>query len=151
MESTIYKFKLSNRHSGIFFGPLTAVYGIGALALIFIHNYLYNVKKINKYFRIILFIILSTLTLTLIELLYGHLINILFNFDLWDYTKNKYNLGKYICLEVSMMWGILSLIFIYFIKPFFDKHIKNINKVESYFFAIVFLLDFILTLLIKKI
>ena len=150
MESTIYKFKLSKRHSGIFFGPVTAVYGIGALFLIILYNILYKKMKINKYLRVILYFILSIIFLTLIELIYGYIINILFNIDLWDYTKNKYNIGKYICLEVSIMWGFLALFFIYFIKPFFDKHIKNISKAESYIFSIVFLLDLCFTLIIKK-
>lgn len=150
MESTIYKFKMSKRHSGIFFGPVTAVYGFGAIFLIILHDILYKKIKINKYLRVFLYFILSIIFLTLIELIYGYAINILFNVDLWDYTKNKYNIGKYICLEVSVMWGFLALFFVYFIKPFFDKHIKNINKAESYLFSIVFLLDLFFTLIIKK-
>ncbi len=150
MESTIYKFNMSKRHSGIFFGPVTAVYGIGALCLIILHNIIYKKLKINKYIRVILYFILSIIILTLIELIYGWFIHIMFNIDLWDYTKHKYNFGKYICLEVSIMWGFLALFFIYFIKPFFDKHIKNITKAESYLFAIVFLLDLIFTLIIKN-
>ena len=149
MESSIYKFKMSKRHSGIFFGPVTAVYGLGALFLIIYYNYLNN-KLTNKYLKGILYLIGSILFLTLIELIYGYFINTIFGIDLWDYTNKKYNLGKYICLEISIMWGLLALFFIYFIKPFFDKHIKNITKAESYLFSIVFLLDLIFTIIIKK-
>ena len=33
MESTLYKVKSVNKHSGIFYGPMTAVYGIGILSI----------------------------------------------------------------------------------------------------------------------
>ena len=149
MESTIYKFNDSNRHSGIFFGPITAVYGIGALFLILLEDFLdkFKLKKITK---ILIYFFTSMIVLTLIELIFGYLVNFIFNIDLWDYTNKKYNIGKYICLEISFAWGILSLIFAYIIRPFFDKHIKTLKKKESYIFMIVFLIDFIFTLIIKK-
>ena len=150
MESTLFKFKMSCRTSGIFFGPVTAVYGIGALFLILLYNLLYKKFNLNKYIRIILFLIISIIFLTLIEFLYGNFINLFFNIDLWNYTKKDFNYGKYICLEISIILGILSLLFIYFIKPFFDKFIKKIRKNESYFFIIIFLIDLLFTLLIKK-
>ena len=33
MESTLYKVKTINKHSGIFTGPMTAVYGVGIVSI----------------------------------------------------------------------------------------------------------------------
>ena len=151
LESVVYKFYSSCRHSGIYFGPFASVYGLGALFLIILYNLIYEkFENVNKYLKPIIFVIISTLFLTLIEFVCGHIIYILFHTDLWDYTKNQYNFGKYICLETSIMWATLSIIFIYIIKPFFDKHIKIIKKSESYLFMIIFLLDMFFTLILKK-
>ena len=53
MESDIYKINNSNRHSGIYYGPLCGVYGIGVIVLILIKKYfllnkLYLRLKYNK-------------------------------------------------------------------------------------------------------
>ena len=42
LESTVYKISKSNRHSGIFYGPLTMVYGFGVLSLILIKKYFFD-------------------------------------------------------------------------------------------------------------
>ena len=40
LESEVYKINNSNRHSGIFYGPITEVYGFGIIALILLKKYL---------------------------------------------------------------------------------------------------------------
>ena len=149
LESTIYKFMNSNRHSGIFYGPITAVYGIGALIIILLYQLFYKRLNLNKYLRPILLFLSSIIILTVIEWIGGHILNFIFDIDLWNYTNKKYNLGKYICLEISLCWGILSLIFVYIIKPFMDKFIKRIPKFATYIFTVVFIIDLIMTLINK--
>ena len=45
MESTLYKIKLVNKHSGIFYGPVTAVYGVGIISIVLLNKYFF--KKIK--------------------------------------------------------------------------------------------------------
>ena len=33
MESTLFKIVQSRKHSGIFYGPMTAVYGVGIISI----------------------------------------------------------------------------------------------------------------------
>ena len=40
MESVVFKFKNINIHSGIFYGPITEVYGFGAISLIILKKYI---------------------------------------------------------------------------------------------------------------
>ena len=41
-ESTLFKIKHSSKYSGIFYGPITAVYGIGVLAIEILNKYYFN-------------------------------------------------------------------------------------------------------------
>ena len=148
MESSIYKFIDSNRHSGIFYGPITPIYGIGVLIILFLYTTIYNLK-INKYLKPILLFLSSIIILTTIEFIGGNLIHIFFNIDLWDYSNHKFHFGKYICLSISLCWGVLSLIFIYIVKPIMDKIINKIPKVLTYTFIILFIIDLALIIIFK--
>ena len=148
MESTIYKFKNSTNHSGILFGPYTLVYGFGTLTILIIHSLIKKIK-IKKIFKNILLFFSLILSLTFIEWLGGTIINIIFDIDLWDYSKHPIHFGKYVSLTISIGWGILGLIFIYVLKPMTDKLIKIIsNKLTEIFLSII-LIDSLVTLLIK--
>jgi len=51
--------------------------------------------------------------LTIIEAIAGYSIEFIFNITFWDYSNYKFNIGKYIALESSLIWGIGSIILIY--------------------------------------
>lgn len=89
-------------------------------------------------------IILST-----IEVIGGYLIELIFNKELWDYTKHKFNIGKYTSLEMGLLWGFASLFFICFIKPIVDKFINKIPKIISYVCITLFFIDIVCSLIIK--
>jgi len=149
MESTLFKIRHSNKHSGIFYGPMTAVYGVGIISIELLNKYFF--KKINRNIIIKLLIEFITLTviLSLIEYLGGNILNYLFDIDMWDYSNIKPNFGKYICLQNSLIWGILGTIYIHIFKPFTDKIIKQITKKETYLFLIIFIIDTIIVLATK--
>ena len=149
LESTVYKISNSKRHSGIFYGPITMVYGFGALTLIIIKKYFLDKLKCNKYLKLIIIFITSALTLTLIEWLGGTILNQIFDINMWNYTEKKYNFGKYICLELSIIWGIMGTIYILYLKSFLDKFINLIPKKLTIFIIIANLIDTLLVFLNK--
>jgi len=69
---------------------------------------------------------------------------------LWNYSDMKFNLGKYICLEVSFVWGIMSIVFLYVLKPFFDKVLKKIPVWFSNIMLIITITDILLSLIIRS-
>ena len=79
----------------------------------------------------------------------GILIEKIFGIVFWDYSDCKYNIGKYICLEMSLLWGIASIAFIYLLKPLIDKIIKHIPNIVIYILIFLILLDLIATLFLK--
>ena len=149
IESTVYKITKSKRHSGIFYSPLTYVYGFGIISLILLKKYLLDKININNYLKILLTFILSTILLTLIEYLGGTILNLVFNIDMWDYTKKTYNLGKYICLDLALTWGFLGTIYIYYLKPGLDKVIELIPKNLTLIIFIITTIDLFITLINK--
>ena len=149
MESIIYKTQNINKHSGIFYGPITAVYGVGIVAIILLDKYLFQKIKCSKLLKIFIEFLILTVTLSLIEYLGGNILNYLFDIDMWDYSNIKPNFGKYICLRNSIIWGILGTIYIHIFKKFTDKLLKQITHKETIFFTVLFLLDLIITLITK--
>lgn len=149
MESTLYKITDPSRVSGVLYGPVTLVYGLGGIALILTNKYILSKIKCNKILKIILSFIILAVILTTVELLSGYLCKIIFNTEMWNYHDKVYHIGKYICLEYIPVWGLLGTLIVYVLKPFFDKIIKLIPKEATYLFYLIMTLDIIITLFTK--
>ena len=149
MESTLFKVKVVNKHSGIFYGPITAVYGVGVLSIELLNKHFFKRIKCNKILKLLIEFITLTIILSLIEYLGGNILNYLFDIDMWDYSNIKFNFGKYICLQNSIIWGILGTIYIHIFKSFTDKILNQITIKETYLFLILFIMDTILVLINK--
>ena len=132
MESTLFKIKLSKKHSGIFYGPMTAVYGVGIISIELLNKYFFKKIKCSKLLKLLIEFLTLTIILSLIEYIGGNVLNYLFDIDMWDYSNIKPNFGKYICLQNSIIWGILGTVYIHIFKTFTDKLIKQITPKESY-------------------
>lgn len=150
IESTVYKVANSKRHSSIFYGPFTYVYGFGILALILAKKYIFDKLVLNKYLKVLIVFITCTIILTLIEYIGGNILNLIFNVDMWDYSKKTYNLGKYICLDLAITWGFLGTIYVYYIKNGLDKVIALIPKKITILIFIINTLDLLITLINKS-
>lgn len=150
LESSVYKYYKVNEHSSIFTGPYTLVYGFGMLFCNLIYNFLNKFLSLNI-LTIILYYIVFTITTSLIEFIGGNVIHFFLKIDKWNYSKYKYSFGKYITLKNSLIWGILSLIMIFYFQPYFHKHI--LLTIPNYFTIIIiifFLIDLIHLILINK-
>lgn len=133
--------------SGILYGPCTPVYGIGSIIIILVSDKILKKKHINTFIKFIIIFISCTLILSLSELVGGLLIEKIFHYSYWDYTNYKFNIGKYICLEMSLLWGIASIIFVCVLRPIIDKLIKYIPNFLVYISIVLFIIDTILTII----
>ena len=132
--------------SGILFGPWTPIYGIGTLVIIGINNILKKLK-INKYIHPVILFILSAVFLSTIEYIGGTLIEKLYGRVFWDYSYQKFNIGKYTSLKMSLIWGLASILIIYILMPFLDKIIKKIPKFITWILILLFIIDIIFTII----
>jgi len=149
LESGVYKLIDSNIHSGFLYGPITPIYGIGAIIILLCNKSLFNKIK-NKFIRIPIQFLFFIIILTIIEYLGGIILKGVMNMELWNYSSKEYSLGKYISIDTSLIWGIFSIIFIYVIHPFLNKLIKKIPKFVTYLGMIIFCIDIIFTFLYKR-
>ena len=148
LESIVYLFLNNNGYSGIMYGPWTPVYGFGIILIILIHNCL-NKTKLTGIKKLFLLFLTSMILLTLIEYIGGIGIEYLFHKELWSYKNLKFNIGKYIALEISLIWGLCSILYIYLIKPFTDKIIKRIPTHITICIIVFFIIDLFFTFINK--
>lgn len=148
IETTLKTFFFKNMNNGIMYGPWIPVYGLGVVLIIFIMRLVFNRIKVKRGIKIFFVFLISMIVLTIIELLGGILIEEIFNKVFWDYSDLKFYLGHYIALEISLIWGIMSLVVIYLIKPIIDKIIKKIPSIITYLVLFIFIVDAIITFIV---
>ena len=141
LESMVYKIKGSKRHSGICYGPVTYVYGFGVLVLNLIYQYFLFPLKINKWLKMFITFLLSVISLSLVEWLGGVILYQLFQVRLWDYSGKSFHLGRYVCLELALVWGIMGTLYLTYLKKRVDDLIKRIPKKLSYLFLGIQIID----------
>lgn len=56
--------------------------------------------------------VLCSLSITLVELIFGIIFNIILKMNVWDYSKIPLNLLGQICPLYTILWAALSLIFL---------------------------------------
>jgi len=141
---------VSDFTSGILYGWWTPVYGFGTILILFIGKIIekFNLKR-KKIFKILITYLSCMIILSLIELIGGYLIKQIFNTEIWNYEKHKFNIGPYISLEMANIWGIASIFVLYVLKPLIDKIEKYIPKLITYILIILFIVDIIVTILLK--
>ncbi len=149
-ETGVAKVTGNNFNSGILYGPFTPIYGIGVFLILIISKYFFLNLHMPRWVETIIVFFILFLVLTFIEWLGGILIEKIFGVVFWDYSHLKWNIGKYISLEISLVWGILSIILIYIIHPFLEKFILKIPSAISYLLLCVFLIDLTFTYFHQK-
>ena len=141
LESTVYKIMKSNRHSSIFYGPITMVYGFGIVLLLLVKKHFLDQIHLSSFFKIMITFLVCMVVFTFTEWLGGHILYWLFRVDLWNYTKKAFHFGKYVCLELSFVWGFLGALYLYFVKDFVDKILNLFPKKMTIAFILINLVD----------
>lgn len=131
--------KFVNR--GFLNGPFCPIYGFGALAVITILSpFVENIP--------ILFIA-SIIVTSLLEYVTSFILEKLFHMSWWDYSNYKFNINGRVCLQNSLMFGVLSLFVMLVVHPAIDDFVSSINTkvafVLSILFGTYFVVDTIIT------
>ena len=135
--------------SGILYGPITPIYGFGVILILIISKYLFFHLHMPRWIETIISFFVLIIVLTALEFIGGILIEKVFGVVFWNYSDFKFNIGKYISLEISFLWGILSIFIIYVIHPMLDKFIKNIPLLITIIAIIIFICDLSVTIINK--
>ena len=81
----------------------------------------------------------SIVVVTLLEYIIGRMLDKIFHFKLWDYSDYYLNLHSYICLEFSLLWGVLALLLANFVHPLIEVLVYAIPYDIRYVSTIIFL------------
>ena len=130
---------ISEKHftpRGFLIGPYCPIYGFASIIMI---------TLLNKYFNdpLIVFI-LSAIIASVLEYFTSYIMEKIFNARWWDYSDRKLNINGRICLENSVLFGMLALILIYIVNPFIIQVIDTIPKLYFIFISSVLLTIFII-------
>lgn len=105
--------------------PLSPPYGLGAVALAAL---VYPIVHRSKRMNVLTVYIVSVAILTAIELTCALLIIlVLGNNPFWSYSREPYNFYGLIELKNSLLFGIVGVVFIYFIFPRVKKILRRIS------------------------
>lgn len=146
LETSFSFFKGFSYESGILYGPWTPVYGFGVIVIFFFAKKIkkWNIPKIFKFF----FLFLSTsVVLSIMEVIGGYFIEWFFHTRFWDYSDMKFPITPYTSLEMSVLWGVLSLLLYSFIKPILDKIVKKIPNYLTCIFILLMFIDLLFTVI----
>lgn len=99
--------KFVNR--GFLNGPVCPIYGFGVVAVL----YLLTPLKDN----LLLLYAGSVLLTSFLELFTGFAMDKLFHHKWWDYSNNPLNIGGYVCLKFSLLWGLACVLVVDAVEP----------------------------------
>lgn len=114
---------------GLVNAPLCVIYGITAVVMTVFFGELHSVWLFVSGF------IISTL----IEWIAGHAIERMYHERWWNYSKLKWNLDGYICLPVSVCWGLLIVAAMEWGNPLFVKLYSLIPSLPGKFVVLALL------------
>lgn len=120
---------------GFLNGPLCPIYGVGVTAVVMM-------AKPFEHNLVVLYIV-SAVVVTAIELVTGFVMDKLFHHKWWDYSGKPFNIGGYVCLPFSLIWGVACVFIVKVIHPLL---IKLVNLIP-YTLGLVLLILFTLSLL----
>ena len=86
---------------GVLSGPLCLLYGVGGLVITFA---LGDIRE--GWFFLLVF---SAVYATVIEWIGGHILEYTTHTRWWDYSAMPFNLDGYVCLQYSVLWGLLGM------------------------------------------
>ncbi len=127
---------------GFLFGPLCPIYGFGALMIL----YLFGEYKND----ILALFLISMIACSVLEFITSYVMEKLFNERWWDYSNMKFNIEGRVCLLNSVAFGVLAVLLVHFMQPFFisvvDTIPETLHLVCSSIVLGIFLIDFTTTL-----
>ena len=138
--ATLKTGKFVNR--GFLNGPICPIYGVSVIAVLAL---LTPVK-----WNLPLFLIGSILLTTSLEFMTGFILEKRFDTKWWNYTGVRFNLWGYVCLKMSLLWGLACVFMVYIFQPIVDRMLhlmpRDVGSVIAGFLVIVLIIDLIVTI-----
>ena len=73
----------------------------------------------------------SVLLTSALEYFTGFILEKVFDQKWWDYSDDKFNLGGYICLNFSLLWGVACTAVVKLVLPAVDAVIRVVPHLSG--------------------
>lgn len=114
---------------GFLYGPLCPIYGVGVLMMICFFAPLTG--------RPLLFYVVATFCMSAWEYLVGWFLETTTHIKYWDYSRYRFNLHGRVCLQISLTWGVLAYVVIFWIHPAVSGVVALLTVTTRHVLAIV--------------
>ena len=94
---------------GFLYGPICPIYGVGVLMMLCWFAPFTD--------QPLIFYMVATVCMSAWEYLVGWLLETTTHIKYWDYSTRRFNLHGRICLSISLTWGVLAYLVIFWIHP----------------------------------
>ena len=132
--------KVVNR--GFLNGPVCPIYGCGMLGVLMALTPIKN--------SLILLFFGGMIICSAVELFGGWILDKIFHMRWWDYSDNPFNIGGYVCLGFSIMWGMGVVFVVRLVHPPIMALVNKLPKIIGVALIcisiILFVVDMIVTL-----
>lgn len=119
---------------GFLNGPYCPIYGFG---VILVTGALEPLKG-----NLIILFAGSVILTSALELLTGFVLEKIFHMQWWDYSKERLNVGGYICLKFSLLWGVACIVTVRLIHPAVESFVASLPHFLGMTAITVFLIGF---------
>lgn len=101
---------------GFLSGPVCPIYGFGMVIIVFC------LTPLQKNWLLLFF---GSMFLTsALEWITGYVLKKVFHTSWWDYSNQPFNLGGYICLRFSILWGLGCVMVMDLIHPGITRFVR---------------------------
>ncbi|MCG1026209.1 MULTISPECIES: membrane protein [Dehalobacter] len=121
-----------------FFCPL---YGFSAVLVLLSSEWASSVFGSSPA-AVLISILMAVLVVTGLEYLTGFLLEKIFHYKWWDYSNKTANLKGYICLEYSVLWGLLAFVLLQYVHPVISARVFLIPVEVKAYLVIAFVVYF---------
>lgn len=115
---------------GFLNGPICPIYGVGVTIVI---------ALLTPYrSNLVLLYVASVILVTVLEGLTGWAMDKIFHNKWWDYSDMPLNIGGYVCLLFSLIWGVACVLIMDFIHPVIYDILTLLPKVVGIVLIVIF-------------
>lgn len=116
---------------GFLYGPVCPIYGVGVLMMLCWFAPFTG--------QPLLFYVIATVCMSAWEYLVAWILETTTHIKYWDYSDRKFNLHGRICLSISLTWGVLAYLVIFWIHPVVAGLVERLSTFTIYVADVVLL------------
>lgn len=123
---------------GFLNGPICPIYGVGVTMVILLLD---PVKD-----SLILLYVASVVLVTVLEGLTGYAMDKIFHNKWWDYSAMPMNIGGYVCLLFSLVWGVACVAIVILIHPVIFRGMEWLPRTAGVILVVIFSITLVIDL-----